>query len=125
MTMNLRRAVWSHAGSGAASRAASRAASCAALLLLTTMGAGAATSDVADAVMRGDSIAVRRLLTQKADVNAPQADGATALHWAAYQGDYATVDLLLNSGASVKVANSFGATPLSLAAENGDPAIVK
>jgi len=95
------------------------------LLMLTTVGMSAATSDVADAVMRGDSVAVRRLLTQKADVSAPQADGATALHWAVYQGDFATVDLLLNNGASVKVANSFGATPLSLAAENGDPAIVK
>ena len=100
-------------------------ASCAALLLLTITSVRAATSDVADAVMRGDSIAVRRLLTQKADVNAPQADGATALHWAVYQGDFATVDLLLNSGANVKVANGFGATPLSMAAENGDPAIVK
>ena len=109
MTMKLRRGI----GGGAA------------LLMLTTLGVGAATSDVADAVMRGDSVAVRRLLTQKADVNAPQADGATALHWAVYQGDFATVDLLLNNGASVKVANSFGATPLSLAAENGDPAIVK
>jgi len=95
------------------------------LLMLTTVGMSAATSDVADAVMRGDSVAVRRLLTQKADVSAPQADGATALHWAVYQGDFATVDLLLNNGASVKVANSFGATPLSLAAENGDPAIVR
>ena len=95
------------------------------LLMLTTVGMSAATSDVADAVMRGDSVAVRRLLTQKADVSAPQADGATALHWAVYQGDVATVDLLLNSGANVKAANSFGATPLSLAAENGDPAIVK
>ena len=95
------------------------------LLMLTTVGMSAATSDVADAVMRGDSVAVRRLLTQKADVNAPQADGATALHWAVNQGDFATVDLLLNSGANVKVANGFGATPLSMAAENGDPAIVK
>ena len=99
--------------------------SCAALLLLTTMGVGAATSDVADAVMRGDSAAVRRLLTQKADVNAPQADGATALHWAVYRDDLATVDLLLKAGANAKAANSFGATPLSLAAENGNPAIVK
>ena len=94
------------------------------LLLLTTMGVGAATSDVADAVMRGDSAAVRRLLTQKADVNAPQADGATALHWAVYRDDLATVDLLLKAGANAKVANGFGATPLSLAAENGNPAIV-
>ena len=95
--MNLRRAI----------------GSCAALLLLTTIGVGAATSDVADAVMRGDSDAVRRLLSQKADVNAPQADGATALHWAVYRDDLATVDLLLKAGANAKVANSFGATPLS------------
>ena len=51
----------------------------AALLMLTTMGLGAAASDVADAVMRRDSAAVRTLLARKADVNAPQADGATAL----------------------------------------------
>jgi ankyrin repeat protein len=85
----------------------------------------AATSDVADAAMRGDSAAVRKLLTQKADVNAPQADGATALHWAVHRGDAATVDLLLNAGANAKVANNYGATPLSLAAESGNAAITR
>src|SRR5437867_10240797 len=44
-------------------------------------------SDVADAVMKGDKAALRTLLQQKADVNAPQADGATALHWAVFRGD--------------------------------------
>ena len=109
MTMNL----WRWAVSGAA------------ILMLAPTGVRAATSDVADAVMRGDSAAVRRLLTQKADVNAPQADGATALHWAAYQEDVATVDLLLKAGAAVKVANQYGSTPLALAAENGNAAIVQ
>src|SRR5712691_5098535 len=99
MTMNLRQAIGSSA----------------ALLMLTTLGLDAATSDVADAVMLGDSAAVRRLLTQKADVNARQGDGATALHWAVYRDDLAIADLLLKAGASVKAANSFGATPLSLA----------
>ena len=84
---------------------------------------GAASSDVADAVMRGDSAALRRLLTQKANVNAPQADGATALQWAVYRDDLATLDLLLKAGANPKVANRYGATPLSLAAENGNPAL--
>ena len=51
---------------------------------------GAAGSDVADAVMRGDAATVRALLGQKADVNATQADGATALHWAVYRADPAT-----------------------------------
>ena len=49
-----------------------------------------ARSDVADAVMRGDTAAVRALLAQKADVNVTQGDGATALHWAVYREDLAT-----------------------------------
>ena len=58
-------------------------------------------------------------------MNAPQTDGATALHWAAYREDLAMVDLLLKAGANVKVANQYGSTPLSLAAENGNSAIVQ
>ena len=98
---------------------------CAAILMLAPTGVRAATSDVADAAMRGDSAAVRRLLTQKVDVNAPQADGATALHWAAYHDDLATVDVLIRAGANVRVANQYGSTPLALAAENGNSAIVR
>jgi len=109
MTMNLRRQL----------------GSCAALLLLTTIWVGAATSDVADAAMRGDAPAVRRLLTQKANVNAPQPDGATAVQWAVYRDDLALLDLLLKAGANATVANRYGATPLSLAAENGNPAITQ
>ena len=47
----------------------------------------AGKSDVADAAMRGNVAVVRALIGQKADVNAPQNDGATALHWAVYHGD--------------------------------------
>jgi ankyrin repeat protein len=98
---------------------------CAAFLLLATIGVGAASSDVADAVQRGDAAAVRALLAKKSDVNAPQADGATALHWAVYREDLPTVDLLLRAGAKATAANGFGATPLSLAAESGNVAIVQ
>ena len=49
--------------------------------LCTVATASAATkSAVADAAMNGDTTAVQKLLAQKADVNAPQVDGGTALH---------------------------------------------
>ena len=99
--------------------------SCALGLLLSIAGLNAAKSDVADAAMRGDAAAMRTLLAQKADVNATQADGATALHWAVYRADLTMTELLLKAGANAKVANREGATPLSLACENGNAAIVE
>ena len=89
--------------------------SIAVLLVGATAFVGGAGSDVADAVMKGDKAAVRRLLTQKADVNATQVDGATALHWAVYRDDLETVDLLLRAGAKVTAANREGTTPIFMA----------
>ena len=63
------------------------------LLLLSIIGFGAGRSEVADALMRGDKAAARKLIEQRVDVNAPQADGATALHWAVFQSDKEMVDL--------------------------------
>ena len=83
-------------------------ASGAVVLLLLSSSLSAAKSEVAEAASRGDLPAVRALLTQKADVNAPQADGATALHWAVYRGDREMTELLIRSGANVKVANREG-----------------
>jgi len=87
-------------------------------------GAAAAKSVVADAAMKGDDSAVRALIQQKADVNAPQVDGATALHWAIYRDDEELVDLLIRSGANVKAANRDGATPLAMAALYGKASII-
>ncbi len=94
------------------------------LLLLSTACFGAVSSEVADAVMRGDKLAVRQLLEKHADANVPQADGATALHWAVFRSDKELVDLLLKAGANAKVANHDGSTPLWLASVNGDADIV-
>jgi uncharacterized protein len=88
-------------------------------LLWSALALGAATSPVADAAMKGDLRAVAALLAQRADVNAPQADGATALHWAVYRDDLPLVERLLAAGARVNVANRHGATPLALACING------
>src|SRR2546421_9467880 len=89
-----------------------------------TVGRAASKSDVADAVMKGDKAAVRALLQQRADVNAPQADGATALHWAVYRGDVDTANVLIRAGADIKAANRDGVTPLALASTNGDAAMI-
>ncbi len=59
-----------------------------------------AQPDVADAAMQRDNEAVSRLLRDDSDVNAAQADGATALHWAAYHGDTKLAELLLKAGAT-------------------------
>jgi uncharacterized protein len=98
--------------------------SIAALFCVTAAILSAGTSDVADAVMHGDGVGVEKLLEQHADVNAPQGDGATALHWAVYRSDKSMVDLLLRAGANPKVANHDGSTPLWLACINGDAPIV-
>ena len=84
----------------------------------------AASTDVADAAMRGDGNAVRAALARKADVNAAQVDGSTALHWAAERDDLDMADLLLRSGARVAARTREGVTPLQLAAINGSAAMV-
>jgi ankyrin repeat protein len=94
-----------------------------AVALCVSAGVGAAASDVADAVMRGDLAAVRVLVQKGSDVNAPQGDGATALHWAVYRSSVDAVDLLLRAGAK-SVTNREGMTPLAMAALYGNPAIV-
>src|SRR5579863_629082 len=91
---------------------------------LTFTAWGAAPSPVADAAMKGDKVAVKSLLQQKADVNAAQADGATAIQWAAYRDDLDLADVLIAAGANVKAANRDGATPLSLAGINGSAAMI-
>src|SRR5688572_21869185 len=95
------------------------------LLTLVIYGrVGAAGAEVADAVMRGDLAALRALVAKKADVNAAQIDGATALHWAVYNGDAVATDLLLQAGAKPEAANRTGMTPLAMAALYGNPQII-
>jgi uncharacterized protein len=87
------------------------------LLLLTT--------PLIEATRSGDTGAVRALLAAGADVNAPAADGATALHWAVDADDESLVTALLAAGARADVANDLAITPLHLAAANGNEHIVR
>jgi ankyrin repeat protein len=95
------------------------------LLCVSGIGFAAGRSDVADAAMKGDAAALRTLLSRQADVNAPQVDGATALHWAVYKDDLEMADLLLRGGARVNVSNREGITPMYLAALNGSSRMIE
>jgi ankyrin repeat protein len=93
-------------------------------LAVLPMGA-ASRSDVADAAMNGDLPAVRTLIVKKADVNAAQVDGATALHWAVHRDNAEMVEALIKAGANTKAVNREGTTPLALAAINGNARVVE
>jgi len=79
---------------------------------------------LADAAESRQTTLVRTLLHDGVDVNAPQVDGMTALHWAAYHDDTEIAGLLVRSGADVNAANRYGVTPLFLASTNANVELV-
>jgi ankyrin repeat protein len=96
-----------------------------ALLVATASPVWAAEAPLATAVQKMDRGAIRQLIEKRAEVNTPQVDGTTALHWAAYHDDVELASRLLAAGASVKAANRYGVTPLSLACTNGNAAMIE
>jgi len=97
------------------------AASLAALVaVVASQNAIAAVPGVVAAARAGDLDAVRKQLSAGADVNVPEADGTSALLWAAYQSSPELVQALLKAGADVNAANSFGVTALLQSARYGD-----
>jgi ankyrin repeat protein len=98
------------------------------LIVGCVLGAGAAAgadARLADAVMRGDQEILRSLPVDRANINAAQTDGTTALHWAVRRDDLATAEALIKAGADVKAANRYGVTPMALAAMNGNAAMIR
>ena len=91
------------------------------LALIIATAVAAERPALIDAAKNGDRAALRALIQKKADVNQPDGDGATALHWAAYRDDLESVDLLVTAGANVNAANDLGATPLWIASTNAVP----
>ena len=87
--------------------------------------AAAAQTSVADAVMNRDVAGLRALLQKKAEVNAPQIDGSTALHWAVYHDNLQAADLLIAAGANPKAVTREGVTPLAMATQFGSVAMVE
>lgn len=94
------------------------------VMLAPAPGTAAGDTRLADAAMRRDLAAVRTLIGQKVDVNAPGVDGTPALHWIVRVDDVATARLLLGAGAQPSLPNRYDLRPLAIAASNGSAAMI-
>ncbi|MES2626166.1 MAG: ankyrin repeat domain-containing protein, partial [Pseudomonadota bacterium] len=97
----------------------------AAIGLLLTMSAGSYAGPLADAAQKGDLAVVRKLIQDGVNVDEPQVDGATALHWAVNENDEPMSQLLIDAGADVNVRNRVGAPVILSAAVNGNARILE
>jgi uncharacterized protein len=84
------------------------------LAMFTAASAFAAAGDLrlVNAAKSRDISAIQSLLKQRLDVNTPDVDGMTPLHWAAHWDELEILKLLLSAGANAKAANRYGVTPL-------------
>lgn len=96
-----------------------------ALLAVASLAAAEPASRLVDVVKGGDLVTARALLKQRIDVNVPEADGTTALHWAAHHADLAITEALIRAGANVNAVNRYGIVPLVVASNVGSAAIIE
>jgi ankyrin repeat protein len=90
------------------------------------LSAAPAAPPVVEATKKGDPEALKTLLKDGADVNAAEADGMSALHWAAERGDAKLAEMLVYAGASTSGVTRLGQyTPLHIASRTGHAAVVK
>lgn len=82
-------------------------------------------AELVQAVRDRNHIQVRLLLKGHVDVNVPEIDGTTALHWAVHWDEVGLVKSLISDGANVRSSNRYGVTPLSLACRNGDGEVIE
>lgn len=95
------------------------------LISVASLGANTNDLQLVDAVKNQNKAAILALLKQHGDVNTPQADGATPLHWATHWDDLDTAELLIRAGANVNAADDLGVTPLSLACAERNAAMIE
>ena len=91
-------------------------------LSVSSLAAATADTRLLEAVKNKDSKTAHSLLehTGHLDVNVADAQGMTALLWAAHWDDLDMVKCLISAHANVKAANRFGSTPLHEASTFGD-----
>ena len=96
------------------------------LLVSSARPSNAAEATLADAAEAEDWALLQTLLDSgNADTNATQADGVTALHWAAWHDRADVAKHLLQRGAKADVENRYGIRPLMLACENTNGELVE
>jgi ankyrin repeat protein len=94
--------------------------------VLAAVPALAADAQLAEAIKSGQRAAAMEMIAKKsADVNAAEADGSTALLWAANLNDADLAARLLKAGAKPNVRNQLGSTPLAEATFNANTGMVK
>lgn len=81
--------------------------------------------ELADAAMNSSLQRLRELIATGSNVEEPQIDGTTALHWAARNDDVAMAETLLTAGAIADATNRVGATPMLEATTNGNAVMLE
>ncbi len=82
-------------------------------------------NSLVDAVRSGNRAAALAMISQGANVNEPEPNGTTPLHYASYNEDIDLVERLIKAGAKVSVVNDFGSTPMAEAAAVGNAKIIE
>ena len=97
-----------------------------ALIVCALLSRAYAQAFLADAAQQGDQAMLRQLLQHKANVNAAQPDGMTALHWAATRDDVPLAKMLLAAGAQTSPKTRLGElTPLFIASKRGSAPMIE
>jgi ankyrin repeat protein len=96
------------------------------LTLLPALATPAQTNArLAEVVRSGDVVTAIDMLKKGARGHSEEADGTTALHWAAQLDNTELVRSLLAAGARPRAATRYGITPLHIAATNGSVPVLE
>lgn len=98
---------------------------CILLCMFSSIVFAAGEHQLIQAVKRGDSESVARLISESSNVSASEADGTTALHWAVHRDDVEITQQLIFAEANVDAANDYGVTPLYIACTNRNNELAK
>ena len=81
--------------------------------------------DLIEAIRKGHPAVVHAFLTKGSDANARDANGGTALHWAASRGNTEIAELLLEAGADAAATDGEGNTAREVAEKKGKAKLVE